>query len=430
MDDSDIGKSSLRSRERTSRSHSSHRSRSAPRERRRSQDGPLKSAIDQSTLRLRPLPYRSKVGRFVSLGGWDDEATSSWPSFRSESIERRQDEPNVAVDIGDGPRPDIGEATLDAVKQSDVSVEVRCHCIGYEIDRAEVQDVVLRRLPSSSLQAFPGNVVCSNLFSTRSSVLESQTMNTAAGDILMFCSAGAAVFWGLADDDERYVLREVAEPCVPDESRLGADRRENDCLTVTYKYSPRANIYNDRIDIHVRHIDDLEVKLAVSAALAQSTQLRVCEEDFRRLVKRIANVPTQLAEHGAVTLQEREILRIIGEIYQQKSTVNLVGAAMVMPESVEASPKAIRTLYHKCHEYLDIEERLALLNDRFAVTSELMQLCRTLGHQARLAQLDSYIIWLLVACVLLAVFQLAGFSGWGPPWRALGEQELLQQLIQ
>lgn len=388
---------------------------------RRSRSAPSqgRSGVQQATLKLKALPQRSKIGRFVPLGEWDEDRKDA---EQKEFYEAQQgiEYPNEDF-TGYGLRKDVQYSTPYSVgelaQERSISVEVRCHCIAYQIDRAEVQDVVLRRLPSSSLQSFPGDIICSNLHSSRSSSYIEHGKETTFGDVLIFCSSGVVVFWGVSDDEERHILKEIVEPCVPEENLLRVDRRENDTFTVTFASKVSPSIQNDKLEIHYRHIDDLEVKLAVSAALAQSTELRVCEEDFRSYVKKVSKVPTDLAEFGYVSLKDREIMCFIGELYQHMASVNLLGAVLVTPESVEASPNSIRILYKKCHEYLDIEERLTLLNDRFSVVSEMLELCRTLGHQIQLENLDSIIIWLLAVCVILALFQLAGILGWRTWWK-------------
>lgn len=69
------------------------------------------------------------------------------------------------------------------------------------------------------------------------------------------------------------------------------------------------------------------------------------------------------------------------------------------------------------YDYLEVAERLRLLNDRFGVMREMLELCRTLGQQANYALLELIIMVLVGVCVVLAVFQLVGFIGWRPAWR-------------
>jgi uncharacterized Rmd1/YagE family protein len=381
----------------------STRSKSAPRERRPPGRGP-------ATLRptLRPLPVRPTAGRQVSLGSWD--------AYDNHILDTQVVPPEIDNDVGYAP---AAPATVQEVpfhfQGPGLTVRVRCYCIGSNFDRSELQDMVLRRLPSSSLRHFPGDVLTSNYYA-RTSALDQSGHFAGVGDIIFFCQLGSVVFWGLHKDEERHVLREIAEPCLVD-AALPRHRQERDRLRVLYTSAPLAAMKNDTLALHYRHAEDIDVKLACSSALAQSTQLRVYEEELRILVKRLATVPTSLAESGQVPLKDREVLRCIGELYSQMSSVNLIGAAMGMPEAVEGGRTAIRTLYRGVHEYLDIEERLQLLNERFSITNELLELCRTMGHQMRLERLDGVVILLLVVCVVVALFQLAGFVGWTPSWQ-------------
>lgn len=131
----------------------------------------------------------------------------------------------------------------------------------------------------------------------------------------------------------------------------------------------------------------------------------------------MAYLPADLAESGDVPLSDRGIMRAVGQLYQQMQAVSLLGAALDVPAAMASAPSNIRTLYKAVYDYLDVADRLALLNDRFGVMREMLELCRTLGMQARFALLETIILWLVGVCVLLAFFQLIGFIGWRPAWR-------------
>lgn len=60
---------------------------------------------------------------------------------------------------------------------------------------------------------------------------------------------------------------------------------------------------------------------------------------------RMAYVPAQLAESGSVPLPERDVMRAVGQLYQQMQAVNLLGAALDVPDAMAAAPSNIRTLY-------------------------------------------------------------------------------------
>lgn len=107
------------------------------------------------------------------------------------------------------------------------------------------------------------------------------------------------------------------------------------------------------------------------------------------------------------------------------AAVNLIGAVFstadstTVPDALSAAPSNIRALHKALHEYFEVADRLSLLNDRFSVIQELLELCRTLRFQAEYARLDTIVMWLVGICAVLAVVQLVGFLGWRPSWKKM-----------
>ena len=285
---------------------------------------------------------------------------------------------------------------------------MRCHCIGSMFDRARLQDQILKRSSASSVRAFP-EVLCSTY--------KVSGGDSAQGDIFYF-DWGCVVFWGLEKNAERHILREIAEPCLEEGSDvLPIDGRERDQLRLLYTSNPKTVMENDTLALHYTFAGNFDVKLAVSFALAQSTMLSVAEEKLRRMGRRLAYVPTMLAETGEIPLTEKEVMQKIGLLYKQMAAVNLLGAALDVPDAMDSAPSNIRELYKAGYDYLEVAERLSLLNDRFEVLREMLELCRTLGQQAQYYYLESIIMWLVGVCAFLAVLQLMAFLSWKPAWR-------------
>jgi uncharacterized Rmd1/YagE family protein len=287
-----------------------------------------------------------------------------------------------------------------------LAVRVRCYSIGNMFDRARLQDQILKRSSASSIRAFP---------EVMSSVYKVPGGDAAQGDIFYF-DWGCIVFWGLDKSMERHIIKEIAEPCLEGDA-LPTDRIERDQLRLMYTSSPKTVMENDTLALHFRFAGDFNVKLAISFALAQSTKLSVAEEELRRMGKRLAYVPDMLADSGEVPLTERDTMRAIGHLYRQMAAVTLLGAALDVPDAMDSAPSNITALYKASYDYLEVAERLSLLNDRFQVMREMLELVRTLGQQAHYASLEKVIIWLIGLCVLIAVIQLIAFLGWRPAWR-------------
>ncbi|GFH29419.1 DUF155 domain-containing protein, partial [Haematococcus lacustris] len=100
------------------------------------------------------------------------------------------------------------------------------------------------------------------------------------------------------------------------------------------------------------------MKLAISYALAQSTKLSV---------------------NGSVDISSTEIAKLIGKVFLQKSAVNLLSSCLDVPEFLWHSPDSFQTLYNRVIEYLELPARAELLNSRFSVLQEMLDMLR--DHQ-------------------------------------------------
>ena len=64
----------------------------------------------------------------------------------------------------------------------------------------------------------------------------------------------------------------------------------------------------------------------------QSTKLAVYEERLQRIVHSTAHLPEQLASTGKVGITGKQIARLIGQVFLQRSAVNLLSSVMDTPE--------------------------------------------------------------------------------------------------
>jgi uncharacterized Rmd1/YagE family protein len=58
------------------------------------------------------------------------------------------------------------------------------------------------------------------------------------------------------------------------------------------------------------------------------------------------------------------------------AAVNLLGRVLDTPDSITAAPDYIGSLYKSVFEYLEVAQRVRLLNDRYRVMQELLDILR------------------------------------------------------
>ncbi|KAG2484146.1 hypothetical protein HYH03_017028 [Edaphochlamys debaryana] len=174
-------------------------------------------------------------------------------------------------------------------------------------------------------------------------------------------------------------------------------------------FPPR--ISDDTVMLHVRHIGDIATQLAVSYGLAQSTKMCVFEKATAALGAETESLPVLLAENGKVHLSDTEIGKLLGRVFVLKRSVNLLGSVLGTPEFFWYAPDQLQALYSRITEYVELSTRAQLLNGRFEVLQELLELLRAQEENRHGTRLELVVIWLIVVEVVLGVFELLEMFG-------------------
>ncbi|KIY92677.1 Sporulation protein RMD1 [Monoraphidium neglectum] len=175
---------------------------------------------------------------------------------------------------------------------------------------------------------------------------------------------GVVCTWGLSQLREQEVVQ-LAKKCA--EEPLSMEEVEIDQFQFVYSVHDPPSMSNDSITINRRQAADHQVKLAICHALAQSTKLCVYEERVIDLVMSTKHLPQHMAEHGTVRISAKEVAQLIGQVFLQRSAVNLLSSVLDTPEFFWSAPDAMQVLYERACEYLELETRVEVLNARFEV---------------------------------------------------------------
>ncbi|PNH05452.1 Sporulation protein RMD1, partial [Tetrabaena socialis] len=174
---------------------------------------------------------------------------------------------------------------------------------------------------------------------------------------------------------------------------------------------PQHVIADDTITLHMRDCGDTAPKLAASYALAQSTRLSAYEKAVMAIVTETQHLPETLAEFGEVDIPSKEIGKLIGRVFVLKRSVNLLGSVMGTPEFFWYAPDQLQALYGRLTEYVELAGRVELLNSRFAVLQEMLELLRAQEENRHGSRLELIVIWLIVVEVVLGFFELLDLLG-------------------
>jgi uncharacterized Rmd1/YagE family protein len=195
-------------------------------------------------------------------------------------------------------------------------------------------------------------------------------------------STGCAVFWGLTRTEEQAHLRALTVFTIGPVKQVEVEDMD-------FTYGEISNILNDAITLSSNRASE---KLAISFAMAQSAKLDVFEERVEETIQETKHIPQNLAATGSIQYSQTDISKLIGRLFIevwgsyllvlftlpstdnavvfQRNDVNLNSDMLDEPdffwEDDEYEP-----LYRKVMKYLDVDNRVQILNTRLDILREL-----------------------------------------------------------
>ncbi|CCA72041.1 related to RMD1-Protein required for Meiotic Division [Serendipita indica DSM 11827] len=217
-------------------------------------------------------------------------------------------------------------------------------------------------------------------------------------DVFIF-KYGTVVIWGMTEDDEQRFISSIKR--FAEENLSSAEMQMEDLRWYTASYS---RIYNDVITL--RKGSSYMTKLSLSHALAQSAKISLFEDRIAATIAETKNIPDMIAETGAITMPHDDIMKQIGKVFLLRMNVNHVGSILDAPEIFWKFPD-LQPLYEAAREYLELPQRLEVLNSRVDVLQDMLKLLKesvTSRHSERLEQI---VIALIAVEIILGLMTIA-----------------------
>ncbi|KAJ1740580.1 sporulation protein rmd1 [Coemansia sp. RSA 989] len=183
---------------------------------------------------------------------------------------------------------------------------------------------------------------------------------------------GVVVIWGMTEQHEKEFLREL-EPF--EVEKVDEDDIETEELEFYINSKAQSRIYNDVISL--RTTKGHMAKLAISHAIAQATKLSLYESLVDETIEATRYIPQRMAESGTVEMTRKGLIKKIGQLFIMRVNVNLVSNILDTPEIFWSEP-TLQPLYMAIREYLEIPQRVEIMNHRVSVISDLLDMLN--GH--------------------------------------------------
>jgi len=173
----------------------------------------------------------------------------------------------------------------------------------------------------------------------------------------------------------------------------------------TYVLGKKAHLEEDVITLPD---SEIHTKLALSFGLAQSAKLGTFENTVAKVFEKTKKIPEDLAKRGRISLSRKAIRKKMGELFIERSYVNVHVDILDTPEFFWEYPE-LESLYTLIANELEISRRGEVLNQRLDVIRELFEMLgNELNHQHS-SRLEWIIIWLIAIEVVITLLDTFGF---------------------
>ncbi|KAL8393607.1 hypothetical protein RB595_003375 [Gaeumannomyces hyphopodioides] len=223
-------------------------------------------------------------------------------------------------------------------------------------------------------------------------------------------SYGVVVFWNFTESQEKDILADLTFS----EGETGVslltrplDQADFETEEFHFEYSAdakRPRVFNDMITLLPR--SDHMVKLTISHAIAQSTKLCFFEEKMSETMLDAQHVPKQLALTGELAMTRTEIVKILGRLFKSRVDINLSSNILDVPNFFWDSEPTLHPLYVAIRDYLEIDQRIKVLNERCRVFLDLAEILSDSVADAKMSAITWIIIILIVISILVTVSEV------------------------
>lgn len=169
--------------------------------------------------------------------------------------------------------------------------------------------------------------------------------------------------------------------------------------------TPQESSYVDEeSDTIVLDSDDPHIKLSFSYGLSQSVKLSVFETSVEKTIDDNKKIPNELIQTGKISMSRKALAKKIGTLFAERNFINLNSDILDTPDFFWRRPK-YEPYYEMAVQFMDIKQRLIILNSRLKIIHELYEILSTELHHIHSSRLELIIIYLIFIEVMMAIMR-------------------------
>ncbi|KAG5337477.1 hypothetical protein C0989_009573 [Termitomyces sp. Mn162] len=155
-------------------------------------------------------------------------------------------------------------------------------------------------------------------------------------------------------------------------------------------------------DLNYYYANYSRTKLSLSHALSQSVKISLFEGLISTTIEETKDIPEVISETGKIGMPHKEIMQNIGRLFLLRTNINSVGSVLDSPEVFWSYPD-LQPLYDAARSYLEIPQRIDLLNTRVEVLQDMLQLLKESVSSRHAERLERVVIALIAIEIVLGI---------------------------
>lgn len=217
---------------------------------------------------------------------------------------------------------------------------------------------------------------------------------------------GVIVFWNFTEDEERNLLGDISFADIKTMVTKPLDENEIEIEEFQFQYDKdikRPRIFNDIITLRS---GDHFIKLTLSYAIAQSSKLTRLESRIDPILTSVNRLPRRLALYGTLGLRREQLLKKSAKLFSLRCDVNLSTNILDTPDFFWSIEPSLHPLYMAMREYLEIEKRVIVVNDRCKVFLEFFNICVDSVAEKNIVKVTRWFITVILLGVFFSLVEI------------------------
>ncbi|XP_069484418.1 required for meiotic nuclear division protein 1 homolog isoform X1 [Ambystoma mexicanum] len=221
--------------------------------------------------------------------------------------------------------------------------------------------------------------------------------------LMFFFREGSVIFWNVEEKTMKHVMQ-ILERHEIQPYEIALVHWENEEINYR-KGVGHSNLNRGEILINseLEHDEAILEKFAFSNALCLSVKLAIWEASLDTFVESIQSIPEMLKARKKVKLSHADVMQKIGELFALRHRINLSSDLLITPDFYW-DRENLEQLYDKTCQFLSINRRVKVMNEKLQHCMELTDLMRNHLNEKHALRLE----WMIVILITIEVmFELA-----------------------